>query len=305
MGKFLYDPDCIKQMQFVNAPAWIAAGYTGKGQTVFLDDVVSDPGHIATSKDIIQSLLPDIRVLSGRINFATKSGEINIVTVKCIETGELLPFDDFVNKYGVGLINNSTDGGNGTEVQPHALWMRDKIKQHNLIVTGAAGNGNGQPTTQRFNGACIMVTSCTLKNGRPVFANKACGPNLDFAIFSGYQSGTSHSAPFLLALAGLLRSKWPGITQDEVYQYLKDHCVDLGDKNKFGWGVPVMGAAKTVIKMWPGKDVMTVDGREVKLDEPPEIKPSGRTVVPVRAISEAFGADVKWDPASKTITIVR
>ena len=203
-------------MQFVNAPAWIAAGYTGKGQTVFLDDKATDLGHIATSKDIIQSLLPDIRILSGRLNFATKSSVVTSVTAQCNETGELLPFDDFVIKYGVGLINNSTGGGNGTEVLPHAIWMRDKIKQYNLIVTGAAGNGHGQPTTQRFNGACIMVASCVLENGRPRYANKAVGPNIDFAIFSGYQSGTSHSAPFLLALAGMLRSKWPGMTQDEA-----------------------------------------------------------------------------------------
>jgi hypothetical protein len=241
MGRFSTDAECIAQMQFVNASKWIAAGYTGKGQTVFLDDVVNNPGHIATSKDVIQSLLPDIRILSGRINFASKSNVITSVSVLCVETGEQLPFDEFVTKYNVGLINNSTDGGNGTEVLPHALWMRDKIKQYNLIVTGAAGNGYGQPTTQRFNGACIIVTSCTLKNGRPADAKKACGPNLDFAIFSGYQSGTSHSAPFLLALTAMLRSKWPGITQDEAYQYLKSHCLNLGDKNKFGWGVPIMG----------------------------------------------------------------
>jgi hypothetical protein len=66
-----------------------------------------------------------------------------------------------------------------------------------------------------------------------------------------------------------------------------------------------MGVAKTVIKMWPGKDIMTVDGKEVPLDQAPEIKPSGRTVVPVRAISEAFDAEVDWDPATKTITIER
>lgn len=253
MGRFSTDAECVAQMQFVNAPKWIAAGYTGKGQTVFLDDVVSNPGHIATSKDVIQSLLPDIRILSGRINFASKSNMITSVSVHCIETGEQLPFDEFVTKYNVGLINNSTDGGNGTEVLPHALWMRDKIKQYNLIVTGAAGNGYGQPTTQRFNGACIVVTSCTLKNGRPADAKKACGPNIDFAIFSGYQSGTSHSAPFLQALAAYLRSKWPSITQDEAYQYFQDHCIELGDKNKFGWGVPVMGDPNEKINSGGGK----------------------------------------------------
>jgi len=305
MGKFLNDPDCVNQMNFVNARAWISAGYTGKGQTVFLDDI-TDVGHVATSKDIIQSLLPDIRILSGRINFAMKSKVITAVTVDCAETDEILPFDDFIQKYKVGLINNSTNGGNGTEVLPHAVWMRDKIREHNLIVTGAAGNGNGQPTTQRFNGACIVVTSAVLKNGRAVFANKACGQNIDFAIFSGYQSGTSHSAPFLLALAGYLRSKYPDITQEETYRYFKDHSMDVGDHKKFGWGVPILGVPKTIIKLVIGSDIMTVDGVEKTIEQPPEIDPdTDRTVMPLRAVVEELGGTVDWNPDTKTITIER
>ena len=191
-------------MKYVNAPAWIAAGYTGDSQVVFLDDKAGDSGHIATSRDILTSYLPNITVLSGRINFSMKSNVITSVTVTCNETAETIPFDDFIIKNGVTLINNSTDGGNGTDILPQAVWMQEKIKQYNLIVSGAAGNGYGQPTTQRFNGACVMVTQCVLKNGNPVYANKATGLNIDFAMFAGYQSGTSHAAPSWLALAAYL-----------------------------------------------------------------------------------------------------
>jgi hypothetical protein len=45
-----------------------------------------------------------------------------------------------------------------------------------------------------------------------------------------------------------------------------------------------------------------VDGKDVKLDVAPIIK-DGRTFVPIRFISEAFGADVKWDANEKKITI--
>lgn len=307
MGRFVTDPECIAQRAYVNIPEWHAAGYKGAGQTVFCDDVQKN-SHYLLVKDIVETILPEVRVLTGNIGYRIRSNEILECNVTCFETGETLPFDDFVKKYNVTIINNSTDGGDGTEVLPHAIYMVSKMQQYNLLFFGAAGNGYGQPTTQKYNGACAIVSSIKLENGKIVDGLKAVGSNIDFVMFYGFQSGTSFSSPFLAGMAGLLRSKWPSITQDEAYQYFQDHCIDLGDKNKFGWGVPVMGAAKTVIKMWPGKDIMTVDGRDVKLDEPPEIKPSGRTVVPVRAIAEAFNAEVSWDAKKGDkgeITIVR
>lgn len=45
-------------------------------------------------------------------------------------------------------------------------------------------------------------------------------------------------------------------------------------------------------------------GRNIKFDTPPVIK-DGRTLIPVRAVSEAFGADVTWDPLLRTVTITR
>ena len=45
-------------------------------------------------------------------------------------------------------------------------------------------------------------------------------------------------------------------------------------------------------------------GRNIKFDTPPVIK-DGRTLIPVRAVSEAFGASVAWDPILRTVTIVR
>jgi hypothetical protein len=140
--------------------------------------------------------------------------------------------------------------------------------------------------------------------------------DLNFMSFDGLESdykysttGTSFASPFLLGMVGLLRCKYPGITQDEIYQYFKDHCQDIGEPGKdtrSGWGVPILGDPKTIIKMWPGKNIMTVDGNEVTLDQAPEIKTlTKRTLVPVRAISEAFGATVDWDEAKKEIMIVR
>lgn len=56
-----------------------------------------------------------------------------------------------------------------------------------------------------------------------------------------------------------------------------------------------------------GITVMPVDsiiakGKLIKFDLPPVIK-DGRTLIPVRALSEAFGATVAWDPIEQKVTI--
>jgi len=59
---------------------------------------------------------------------------------------------------------------------------------------------------------------------------------------------------------------------------------------------------KKVIKLQIGNKIAYVDGNELTLDVPPQII-NGRTMVPVRFISEGLGAEVGWDGATKTVTI--
>jgi len=48
----------------------------------------------------------------------------------------------------------------------------------------------------------------------------------------------------------------------------------------------------------------TVNGYKVYLDAPATIiKQSGRTVVPIRFVSDSLGADVTWNATSKSVTI--
>lgn len=51
-----------------------------------------------------------------------------------------------------------------------------------------------------------------------------------------------------------------------------------------------------------GNATAVIDGNIDSLPAAPYIK-NGRTMVPLRVISEAFGGDVVWDPAARTITI--
>ncbi len=59
---------------------------------------------------------------------------------------------------------------------------------------------------------------------------------------------------------------------------------------------------KTVVKMVIDQKGMLVNGRFVLTDVPPIIK-NNRTLVPIRFVTEAVGADVGWDPTERKVTI--
>ena len=58
----------------------------------------------------------------------------------------------------------------------------------------------------------------------------------------------------------------------------------------------------TLITLQIGNKNSLVNGEAVALDSPPVIK-NGRTLVPLRFISEAFGASLDWDPVFRIIDI--
>ncbi|RIE06926.1 stalk domain-containing protein [Candidatus Cryosericum terrychapinii] len=56
------------------------------------------------------------------------------------------------------------------------------------------------------------------------------------------------------------------------------------------------------VQLSVGSKLAIIDGRITQLLEAPRIQ-NGRTMVPLRFISEAFGADVTWDQATKAVTV--
>ena len=62
---------------------------------------------------------------------------------------------------------------------------------------------------------------------------------------------------------------------------------------------------KTIILLKVGSKTISVNGKSKDIDVAPFIEPStGRTLVPIRFISEAFGAEVNWEPEFKVVTII-
>jgi len=61
------------------------------------------------------------------------------------------------------------------------------------------------------------------------------------------------------------------------------------------------------VELWIGKPTARVDGVDVLIDpENPKVAPrivSGRTMLPLRFISETFGATIVYDPKLQTVTV--
>lgn len=68
-------------------------------------------------------------------------------------------------------------------------------------------------------------------------------------------------------------------------------------------GVSILLAFALVLPA-AAQPTVTVDGQTLAFDVPPAVE-QGRTLVPLRAIFEALGADVAWDSATQTVTGTR
>ena len=65
----------------------------------------------------------------------------------------------------------------------------------------------------------------------------------------------------------------------------------------------VEAAEKVTISFNVGSSIVNINGEDVEVEKP-YIVGVGVTLVPIRVISESFGAEVKWDGDTKTVTVV-
>ncbi|HEX3033389.1 MAG TPA: copper amine oxidase N-terminal domain-containing protein [Bacillota bacterium] len=56
------------------------------------------------------------------------------------------------------------------------------------------------------------------------------------------------------------------------------------------------------LRLWIGKNIAEVNGREIKMDTQPVLK-NNRTMVPLRFVGEAFGAEVVWSESDRKVEI--
>jgi len=299
-----------QQNAYTGIDKWHAYGITGKGITVWnVENGKASHGALTTRR--VLDAAPDATVINGSLSSAVKGGKITEVNVTT-DDGSKCGVEEFIQKFNVKLLTRS-QGGTKSHEKIWAEFWRPLQQKYNLIFFVSAGNEGSEGRDCGLPPEiAILVGACGLMNGRPKRDTySSIDEEVDFIDFRGDGTmGTSFAAPYLCGKAALLVQKYgPQLTQEDVYEYFKDHAEDIeeaGHDNKSGWGLPIMGDPKTVITMKIGSNVMDVDGRKVLLDQPAIIdKTTSRTLVPIRAISEALGAEVGWDDKTKTVTIVR
>lgn len=65
----------------------------------------------------------------------------------------------------------------------------------------------------------------------------------------------------------------------------------------------VEAAEKVTISFNVGSSIVNINGEDVEVEKP-YVVGEGVTLVPIRVISESFGAEVKWDGETKTVTVI-
>lgn len=60
---------------------------------------------------------------------------------------------------------------------------------------------------------------------------------------------------------------------------------------------------KVSVSFCVGDSILSINGKDVELETAPYVAGTGVTLVPLRVISEAFGAEVNWDGDTKTVTV--
>ena len=143
-----------------------------------------------------------------------------------------------------------------------------------VIATDSAGNSTKRSVSIKYSKSIIMILQ--VNNNTALINN------------STY---TLEAAPVILSGRTMVPLRFVGEAFGAEFSYeATNKTIDI-----------IFGNDK--IKMQIGKKSATVNGKEVVLDVAPFIV-NGRTLVPIRFISETFGAQVNWDGNTKTVTIV-
>ncbi len=241
MSMFYRDEACILQREYVNIPAWHTAGYRGRGQAVLLDDIGGN--HAECVADIIEVIAPEAKVFRGTLGYRKEDEKIVSCIVKIEDSYTLL--DEFIQTNQIGYMNNSKDFGGHPSMKDnaYAIHLKEQIKKYNLITTASAGNVPDGYVENAWHGAAMLINSAGFsKGGKVVHQYSSIGEyDIDFAMFHGFQSGTSFAAPFFLGMCILLRCKYPKFTQAEVHSYFKKHAEKIEDPKYSGWGLPRLG----------------------------------------------------------------
>lgn len=185
--------------------------------------------------------------------------------------------------HGAKVINMSL--GNYADSQ----FLHDAVKyayDRDVVLVAASGNDNTErPGYPAAYPEVLAVAATDSNQKRAEYSNygeyiDVAAPGTNIAsTFPGNQyaalSGTSMASPHAAAMAGLIRSLNPDLTNQEVMDVMRSQTVDLGDRGKdkyYGHGqidifraLQAVGDTKVPLQMWPARTLRHLEQELRKL----------------------------------------
>lgn len=157
---------------------------------------------------------------------------------------------------GVDVINISIGGG--TDDDDAEDYYIEEAVENGIVVVVSAGNDHNDDESITTSDKCpahieecIVVAACDSTGTVAGFSTPGdsvdvCAPGVDILSYylSGemeLKSGTSMAAPHVSALAAMLKLYLTDATPAQIEKYITDYCVDGGDEDFYGSGIPWAG----------------------------------------------------------------
>ncbi len=304
---------------FEHLGAWRALNLDGGGSTTMVSRPLGmwETKRVFSPEQSTERLVPNALGIyttapTGALQgFTLQVGEKTLLVGQTTSI-DLGAYDQYYNPLEPGNITLSWQIENGiAEIKQNQLEAK---KSGRAEVIAIAGNVSASTQIQVIGFENVATLQTTIKDGDAVARTIRSGDRFPLQVKMRTKEGLSREVP-------------PNLVDWQIHGFsgsVSDQgmlTVDSVGKGDYGFVVaryqdfsaplvlrlsndPPKTAPKVNIELTVGSKEMVANGEIQTIDVPPVVQ-DGRTLVPVRFISEALGAPILWDNQTKNATIIR